>query len=251
MEQDKSKIKLVLVDDHQMLLDGLAALLQGEQRFDLVGLCNNAKYALELLETTAPDIVITDINMPEISGVELTRMIRKYHPKIKVLALSMFGERSTISEMLEAGISGYILKNTGKEELINALLKVQEGGMYFSDEITEELIKSISQKRNQNLLLVLARKLPAFVRRLILTDNKIQNILFQFLNKFFRIQTSSDRLVSGFCCIQVFLIRSLTDPDVKHLNPDLADSKSLQTSLHSSREQNYNLVSSASSSGFH
>jgi DNA-binding NarL/FixJ family response regulator len=84
--------------------------------------------------------------MPEISGVELTRMIRKYHPKIKVLALSMFGERSTISEMLEAGISGYILKNTGKEELINALLKVQEGGMYFSDEITEELIKSISQK---------------------------------------------------------------------------------------------------------
>lgn len=146
MEQDKSKIKLVLVDDHQMLLDGLAALLQGEQRFDLVGLCNNAKYALELLETTAPDIVITDINMPEISGVELTRMIRKYHPKIKVLALSMFGERSTISEMLEAGISGYILKNTGKEELINALLKVQEGGMYFSDEITEELIKSISQK---------------------------------------------------------------------------------------------------------
>lgn len=146
MEQDKSKIKLVLVDDHQMLLDGLAALLQGEQRFDLVGLCNNAKYALELLETTAPDIVITDINMPEISGVELTRMIRKYHPKIKVLALSMFGERSTISEMLEAGISGYILKNTGKEELKNALLKVQEGGMYFSDEITEELIKSISQK---------------------------------------------------------------------------------------------------------
>lgn len=146
MEKDKAKIKLVLVDDHQMLLDGLAALLQGEERFDLVGLCNNAKYALELIESTAPDIVITDINMPEISGVELTRMIRKYYPKIKVLALSMFGERSTISEMLEAGISGYILKNTGKEELINALVKVQEGGMYFSDEITEELIKSISQK---------------------------------------------------------------------------------------------------------
>ncbi len=146
MEKEKAKIKLVLVDDHQMLLDGLAALLRGEQRFDLVGLCNNAKYALELIETTAPDIVITDINMPEISGVELTRMIRKYYPKIKVLALSMFGERSTISEMLEAGISGYILKNTGKEELIKALIKVQEGGMYFSDEITEELIKSISQK---------------------------------------------------------------------------------------------------------
>ena len=146
MEKEKAKIKLVLVDDHQMLLDGLAALLRGEQRFDLVGLCNNAKYALELIETTAPDIVITDINMPEISGVELTRMIRKYYPKIKVLALSMFGERSTISEMLEAGISGYILKNTGKEELIKALIKVQEGGMYFSYEINEELIKSISQK---------------------------------------------------------------------------------------------------------
>ena len=138
------KIKILLVDDHQMLLDGLASLLRSEKRFDIVGISNHSKYALELINATTPDIVITDINMPELSGVELTKLIKKYHPDIKVLALSMFGERSTISEMLEAGISGYILKNTGKEELVNALVKIYNGGLFFSDEITSEMMKSIA-----------------------------------------------------------------------------------------------------------
>lgn len=140
------KIKILIVDDHQMLLDGLTSLLKSEKRFDIVGISNQAKYALDLINRTQPDIVITDINMPEISGVELTRLIKRQYPEVKVLALSMFGERSTISEMLEAGISGYILKNTGKEELVNALVKIYEGGLFFSDEITNEMIKSISLK---------------------------------------------------------------------------------------------------------
>ena len=148
MNAPVSKIKILLVDDHQMLLDGLASLLRSEKRFDIVGISNHAKYALELIATSNPDIVITDINMPEMSGVELTRLIKKYHPEVKVLALSMFGERSTISEMLEAGISGYILKNTGKEELVNALLKIYNGGLFFSDEITSEMMKSIAAQTN-------------------------------------------------------------------------------------------------------
>lgn len=142
----EQKIKLILVDDHQMLLDGLSSLLRSEKRFDIVGISNQAKQAMELITSTHPDIVITDINMPEINGVELTRMIKKFHPEIKVLALSMHGERSAISEMLEAGISGYILKNTGKEELVNALLKIFNGGLFFSDEITSEMMKSIAAK---------------------------------------------------------------------------------------------------------
>ena len=140
------KIKLFIVDDHQMLLDGLKALLRYEKRFELIGEANRAAHALELMSMNQPDILITDINMPEMSGVELTKIVKQKYPKVNVLALSMFGERSTISEMLEAGISGYILKNTGKEELIQALLKIYEGGLFFSDEITSEMMKSIAQK---------------------------------------------------------------------------------------------------------
>ncbi|MBL0049907.1 MAG: response regulator transcription factor [Bacteroidetes bacterium] len=142
----KTPIKILLVDDHQMMLDGLGSLLKSEKRFDLTGFCTSAKDALELIAANLPDIVITDINMPGMNGVELTRNIKKYFPQIKVLALSMFGERSTISEMLEAGISGYILKNTGKEELIRALVKIYEGGLFFGDEITSEMMKSITEK---------------------------------------------------------------------------------------------------------
>jgi two-component system nitrate/nitrite response regulator NarL len=144
MQKIQQRIRIILVDDHQMLLDGLASLLRTEKRFELVGICNRAKDVLELVAHTQVDILITDINMPEMNGVELTRILKKNYPEIKVLALSMLGERSTISEMLEAGISGYILKNTGKEELVNALLKVHSGGLFFSDDITSEMMKSIA-----------------------------------------------------------------------------------------------------------
>jgi DNA-binding NarL/FixJ family response regulator len=79
--------------------------------------------------------------MPEMNGLELTRAVKEKFPKIKILAITMFGECNTISEMLEAGINGYILKNTGKQELLSAVTKVAEGGMFFSDEVSEELMK--------------------------------------------------------------------------------------------------------------
>ncbi len=144
MIQGQEKIKIILVDDHQMLLDGLVSLLKTEKSFEIVGICNRARHVLELMAHTQVDVVLTDINMPEMNGIELTHSIKKFYPDVKVLALSMFGERSTISEMLEAGISGYILKNTGKEELKNALVKVYQGGLFFSDEITAEMMKSIA-----------------------------------------------------------------------------------------------------------
>jgi len=134
-------IKVHIVDDHQMMLDGLKALLSGEASIQIIGESNNGKIAFEKILVTQPDVLITDISMPEMNGLELTRAVKEKFPKIKVLALSMFGERNTISEMLEAGINGYILKNTGKQELLTAVTKVAEGGIFFSDEVSEELMK--------------------------------------------------------------------------------------------------------------
>jgi two-component system, NarL family, nitrate/nitrite response regulator NarL len=141
-----AKIKVFILDDHQMLIDGLKALLVNEKQFEITGTATNGKDALVMIDKSQPDIVLSDINMPEMDGVIFTRELKKKHPEIKVLALSMFGEKSTISEILDAGASGYILKNTGKEELINALLKVSSGGMFFSDEISAEMMKAMSER---------------------------------------------------------------------------------------------------------
>ena len=138
----KPKTNLFIVDDHQLVVDGLRSLLDNEVQYSIVGYSNRPKEVLEKLEHLEVDILLTDINMPEMTGVELTRNVKKKFPKIKVLALSMFGERQVIREMIDAGISGYILKNTGKQELLEALAKLSNGQNFFGEEITKELMKS-------------------------------------------------------------------------------------------------------------
>ena len=133
---------LFIVDDHQLVVDGLRSLLNNEERYTIVGCSNKPKEVMAMLDELKVNILLTDINMPEMSGVELTRNVKKKHPNIKVLALSMFGERQVIKEMIDAGISGYILKNTGKQELVEALDKLASGQTFFGEEVTKELMKS-------------------------------------------------------------------------------------------------------------
>ncbi len=137
-----SILKIYIVDDHQMLIDGLKALLSGESHLSVIGQNTLPKIASSEIAELCPDIVLTDINMPEMDGIELTKEIKKTNPNIKVIALSMFGERETISDMLKAGVSAYILKNTGKQELLNAIDKVANGGTFFSDEVADEMNKT-------------------------------------------------------------------------------------------------------------
>ena len=137
-------IRLHIVDDHQMMIDGLRALLGDEPAFKIIAESNNGKVALSKIETDQPDVLLTDISMPEMNGLELTKAVKEKFPEIKIIALSMFGERNTISEMLQAGISGYIVKNTGKQELVQAINKVATGGLFFSDEVSAEMMKAIS-----------------------------------------------------------------------------------------------------------
>lgn len=147
--------KLYIVDDHQMLIDGLKALLSGENHLSVIGQNTLPKIAAKEISELRPDIVLTDINMPEMDGIELTKEIKKTNPNIKVIALSMFGERETISEMLKAGVSAYILKNTGKQELLNAIEKVKNGETFFSDEVNDEMKKVVSETNNKGITLSL------------------------------------------------------------------------------------------------
>ena len=127
-----NRIKVLIVDDHPMVLEGMRSMLTQINFVDIVGTAANAYEAIELIKAAAPDIVITDINMPEISGIELTLKIKKEFPEIKVIAMSTFKERSYITQMIQNGASGYLIKSASKEEIEEAILSVHEGKLYMS-----------------------------------------------------------------------------------------------------------------------
>ena len=144
------KHKIVLVDDHQMLIDGLSAILSNYKEIEILKTYTNGFFLLDEIETLQPEIVLTDISMPEIDGYELTKKIKKINPNIHVIALSMSGSIADINKMLDVGISGYVLKNVGNQELLEAIRKVAHGKMHFSDDVTEEMVKNKNTKPGKN-----------------------------------------------------------------------------------------------------
>lgn len=145
------KIKLAIVDDHQIVIDGITSLLEGYACFSIVIHTTSAIKMLDLLQLHPVDILLTDIMMPEMNGLQLAARVRERFPHIKILALSMSGQGDVVNEMInEADIAGYALKNIGKEELAHALQKIAAGGIYFSDQVLDELTKfSTVKKENE------------------------------------------------------------------------------------------------------
>jgi two-component system, NarL family, nitrate/nitrite response regulator NarL len=129
------KIKIIIVDDHPMVLEGMAAMLAQIEFVINAGTAANAYEAIQQIKATAPDIVITDINMPEVSGIELALKIKKEFPAVKIIAMSTFKERSYISQMIQNGAAGYLVKSASKEEIEEAILSVYEGKLYMSLDI--------------------------------------------------------------------------------------------------------------------
>ena len=133
------KTTIYLVDDHQVLIDGITLLLNNEPNITIIGKNTNPLIAFEEITQLNPQIVLTDIQMPEITGIQLTIKIKNYNPKISVIALSMFGSYFYVNEMKKAGANGYILKNCDKAELIKAINQVLNTGSYYNEAILTEL----------------------------------------------------------------------------------------------------------------
>ena len=153
----QQQVRLFITDDHKIIRDGIKALLKDIKEIFITGEAENGRETMELINTLQPDVIIMDISMPEMNGIECTLKIKKDYPDIKILVLSMSKEDEHIRKMLEAGASGYILKNTGKEELIKAIMVVSEGNYYFSNEVTDSIMKDIlfsSQGKNEKNLKV-------------------------------------------------------------------------------------------------
>lgn len=153
-------IKLILIDDHQIVLDGLLALLKDIPDFDIILSTTHPVEVFETMKHNLPDVLLTDVMMPEMTGQELAQKVHRLYPSVKILALSMSGVGDVVDEMINnAEINGYVLKNIGKDELSTAIRKIAAGGIYFSDEVLLALEKTSNLKKETEQVQLTTREI--------------------------------------------------------------------------------------------
>ena len=133
-------MRIIIVDDHGIVREGLKSLLQNQSDMEVVGEGQDGQVAVDLAEQLTPDMVIMDMSMPNLNGIEATRLILQHNPNIKVVILSMHSDRHIVKETLEAGASAYVLKSNLFDEMLRALETVAGGGRYLSPRITDVVI---------------------------------------------------------------------------------------------------------------
>ena len=140
------KIKVFLLDDHQIVRDGIKSLLSDSDIIEVIGEAEDCYRFFDILKKDKPDIVVLDISLPKMSGIEVARQVKADYPEIGIIMLSMYTNEDFIFNSLKAGALGYLPKNTTKKELIEAIIKVNEGKEFFSPSISEIVIKSYVKK---------------------------------------------------------------------------------------------------------
>jgi DNA-binding NarL/FixJ family response regulator len=149
----KQKYNVLIVDDHQIVLDGLRSILKSSP-FNIVGEAANGQQAFDFIKNsnTPIDLVLTDISMPTMSGTDLCVLIKETYPEIKVLILSMYDSAPMIREALAAEADGFVIKNTGKEDLLTGLQTIANNGHYYSKEIVPILMSQTEKTKKQIIL---------------------------------------------------------------------------------------------------
>lgn len=137
-----NKVKILIVDDHPVIFEGLKNLLKDIEFVEVSGHCTDGAGTREFLEQHTADIILLDINLPDTNGMDLCLELKKNYKNIKIIALSNYSERSMIQRMIDNGASGYLLKNAGSSELLEAISMVLNGKDYYSSEVTKKLAES-------------------------------------------------------------------------------------------------------------
>ena len=140
------KTRILLADDHPMVRSGLIKLLESFKEFVVVGEASDGEEAVALTKKLEPDVVIIDLSMPKLSGIEATKLIRKNHPATKVLVLTMYDNEEYVYQIFKCGAGGYMLKNTGREDLAAAIRAVAKGEHFFSPQVSEIMINAYLRK---------------------------------------------------------------------------------------------------------
>lgn len=157
-------IKIAIAEDHQALIDGIVLLLAYEDDVEIVGTANDGEALLKIIKRKQPNVVITDIRMPKMDGITVTKNIKKKYPQTKVIAFTMFDQDDAINQMLEAGANGYLLKNSPLEDVLKAIKAVHKGESYFDTNIKlnaedngNKQTKGLLTKRQMEILELIAQ----------------------------------------------------------------------------------------------
>lgn len=167
-------IKVILVDDHKIFLDGLQAILKEEEGIKVVGEALNSEEIFDLLKLFDVDILVLDIEMPGASGIEIAAKVREKHPGVKILMLTMHDKKEFIDQLIPLRIEGYILKNKGSEQLVDALSAISKGKTYFSQEVMTVAMRSGKVKKGEENITLSKREFE--VLRLIAEGNTSKQI---------------------------------------------------------------------------
>lgn len=184
-------INVFIVDDHKMVIEGLQLLLKNHEKIQVVGYALSGEEALDKVKIIQPDVVLMDINMPGINGIETTKKMIKLMPTLKIIAISMHKESSLIKLMLNNGAKGYVLKNAGQDEVVKAIETVQQNKLYLDELVNEIVINSVADTSKQNL----SNTFPRLSRRekevlqLIMEENTTQEIADKLFIGFGTVET--------------------------------------------------------------
>jgi DNA-binding NarL/FixJ family response regulator len=160
-----SKIKIAIADDYKIFREGLKVGLSADENFEVVMEADNGEDLLRYLEKTTPDVILMDLKMPLMDGMEATKEVRKKYPSIKVLVVSMYDDDKFIIHLMETGANGYLLKNTEPDEIRRSIYAVHENGYYFNDLVNKALLKKLVLKNNLK---------PSFNQNIELTEREQQ-----------------------------------------------------------------------------
>ncbi len=187
------QIQILIADDHKMFVEGVSSSLRKQPQINIRGQARNGEEVLELLKTLPCDVVILDINMPKMNGMETCSHIRQLYPHIKVLALSMHTEQEYIRKMMEAGADGYAVKNIDPEELVRAIERIYAGEQYFSSEVALAMINPPEVRDHE-------RQFPKAPHIEILSKREVQ--IVQLIGK---------EMTSGQIAAQLFISESTVE----------------------------------------
>ena len=158
-----SKIKIVIADDYKIYRDGLKVGLSADENLAVIAEADNGEELMKVLETNSPDIIIMDLKMPIMDGMEATKAVRKKYPAIKVLVVTMYEDDKFIIHLMENGANGYLLKNAEPEEIRKSIYALHENGYYFNDLVNKALLKKLVLKNNLK---------PSFNQNIELTERE-------------------------------------------------------------------------------
>ena len=158
-----SKIKIAIADDYKIYRDGLKVGLSADDNMEIIVEADNGEDLMKVLETNSPDVILMDLKMPIMDGMEATKLVRKKYPAIKVLVVTMYDDDKFIIHLMENGANGYLLKNAEPDEIIKSIYAVHENGYYFNDVVNKALLKKLVLKNNLK---------PSFNQNIDLTERE-------------------------------------------------------------------------------